>query len=66
MLAPTSAALLVESAAVLPADVVTLYRAFAAADAPVWLMGGWGIDALLGRQTRRHHDLDVLVEASGS
>ena len=24
-------------------------------------MGGWGVDALLGRQTRPHHDLDVLV-----
>ena len=48
----------------LPAVVISLYRAFAAADAPVWLMGGWGIDALLGRQTRSHHDLDVLVEVS--
>ena len=27
-------------------------------------MGGWGVDALLGRQTRPHHDLDVLVEVS--
>jgi lincosamide nucleotidyltransferase A/C/D/E len=24
-------------------------------------MGGWGVDALLGRQTRPHKDLDVLV-----
>jgi lincosamide nucleotidyltransferase A/C/D/E len=48
----------------LPADVISLYRAFAAADASVWLMGGWGIDALFGRQTRQHHDLDVLVEVS--
>jgi lincosamide nucleotidyltransferase A/C/D/E len=48
----------------LPADVISLYRAFAAADAPVWLMGGWGVDALLGRQTRPHHDLDVLVDLS--
>ncbi|WP_460467477.1 nucleotidyltransferase domain-containing protein [Calidifontibacter terrae] len=24
-------------------------------------MGGWGIDALIGRQTRAHHDLDLLV-----
>ena len=28
---------------------------------PVWLEGGWGIDALLGRQTREHDDLDVIV-----
>jgi lincosamide nucleotidyltransferase A/C/D/E len=27
-------------------------------------MGGWGVDALLGRQTRTHHDLDLLVNAS--
>ena len=31
---------------------------------PVWLDGGWGIDALLGRQTRPHHDLDILVRVS--
>jgi hypothetical protein len=23
--------------------------------------GGWGVDALLGRETRPHHDLDLLV-----
>jgi len=27
----------------------------------VWLDGGWGVDALLGRQTREHADLDVVV-----
>lgn len=27
-------------------------------------MGGWGVDALLGRQTRPHHDVDVLVEVA--
>jgi len=26
-----------------------------------WVVGGWGIDALLGRQTRPHKDLDVLL-----
>lgn len=26
-----------------------------------WVIGGWGIDALVGRQTRDHHDLDLLV-----
>jgi hypothetical protein len=29
---------------------------------PVWLDGGWGVDALLGRQTRPHDDLDILFE----
>jgi lincosamide nucleotidyltransferase A/C/D/E len=26
----------------------------------VWIAGGWGIDALVGRQTRDHRDLDLL------
>jgi lincosamide nucleotidyltransferase A/C/D/E len=30
----------------------------------VWLDGGWGVDALLGRETRAHHDVDVIVSAS--
>lgn len=27
----------------------------------VWLDGGWGVDALLGEQTRPHADLDIMV-----
>lgn len=27
------------------------------------IAGGWGVDALVGRQTREHRDLDVLVLA---
>jgi lincosamide nucleotidyltransferase A/C/D/E len=27
-------------------------------------MGGWGVDALVGRQTRPHHDVDLLVEVA--
>ena len=26
----------------------------------VWIAGGWGIDALLGEQTRPHRDLDLV------
>ena len=26
-----------------------------------WLEGGWGVDALLGEQTRPHDDLDLIV-----
>jgi lincosamide nucleotidyltransferase A/C/D/E len=26
-----------------------------------WVIGGWGVDALLGEQTREHHDLDLFV-----
>ena len=46
-----------------PDHVVSLYLALEADGIRLWLMGGWGVDALLGRQTRDHHDLDVLVEA---
>jgi lincosamide nucleotidyltransferase A/C/D/E len=28
----------------------------------VWLDGGWGVDALLGRATREHDDLDLVAE----
>jgi lincosamide nucleotidyltransferase A/C/D/E len=44
------------------AELVSLYRALSTANASVWLMGGWGVDALAGRQTRPHHDVDLLVE----
>ena len=27
----------------------------------VWLDGGWGVDALLGEQTRSHSDLDLIL-----
>ena len=42
-------------------DAVALYQRLTAADIPVWLTGGWGIDALLGEQTRPHKDLDVIL-----
>ena len=28
---------------------------------PVWIDGGWGVDALLGTQTRPHSDLDIII-----
>ncbi len=42
-------------------DVITIYQSLLAAGIQVWLSGGWGIDALLGEQTRPHKDLDVLI-----
>jgi lincosamide nucleotidyltransferase A/C/D/E len=30
---------------------------------PAWVGGGWGVDALVGRQTRPHADLDLAVGA---
>lgn len=32
-----------------------------AAGIDVWVEGGWGVDALLGQQTRAHDDLDLGV-----
>jgi len=29
---------------------------------PYWLAGGWGVDALVQRQTRRHKDIDIIIE----
>jgi lincosamide nucleotidyltransferase A/C/D/E len=29
-----------------------------------WLEGGWGIDALVGRQTRPHRDVDIDIDAT--
>jgi lincosamide nucleotidyltransferase A/C/D/E len=29
----------------------------------IWIDGGWGVDALLGRQTRPHRDLDIAIQA---
>jgi lincosamide nucleotidyltransferase A/C/D/E len=42
--------------------VVALYLRLQAVDIQIWLDGGWGVDALLGEQTRPHDDLDIVVE----
>jgi lincosamide nucleotidyltransferase A/C/D/E len=44
------------------ASVVALYRRLTDNGVPLWIEGGWGIDALLGEQTRPHDDLDIVVE----
>lgn len=31
---------------------------------PYWLEGGWGVDALVGRQTRPHRDLDIDIDVT--
>ncbi len=42
-------------------DAIQILQLLESNDIPVWLVGGWGIDALLGRQTREHKDLDILL-----
>lgn len=44
-------------------DVVSLLARLSAEDVRAWVAGGWAVDALLGRPTRRHHDLDLAVDA---
>jgi lincosamide nucleotidyltransferase A/C/D/E len=42
--------------------VVQLLRLFEQHGIEVVIDGGWGVDALLGTQTRRHTDLDIALE----
>jgi lincosamide nucleotidyltransferase A/C/D/E len=42
-------------------EVIALYQLLADHGIEVWLDGGWGIDALIGEQTRPHSDLDIAV-----
>lgn len=43
-------------------DVIGLYTQLDSFRIKIWLDGGWGVDALLGRQTRPHEDLDIVVQ----
>jgi lincosamide nucleotidyltransferase A/C/D/E len=45
-------------------DVVDIVTGLESAGVTVWLDGGWCVDALVGRQTRDHSDLDVAVARS--
>jgi lincosamide nucleotidyltransferase A/C/D/E len=42
-------------------DVQVILDQLDGAGLVVWLDGGWGVDALLGRQSRPHQDLDLVV-----
>lgn len=44
------------------ATVRALYSDLNRQDVTLWIDGGWGVDALLGVQTRPHGDLDVVVQ----
>ena len=43
-------------------DVLTVLSALEAQDVPFAVAGGWGVDALLERQTRAHDDLDIVID----
>ena len=43
------------------ADVVNFIQLCEQNDIEVYVDGGWGVDALLGKQTRTHGDLDIAL-----
>jgi lincosamide nucleotidyltransferase A/C/D/E len=43
-------------------EALAVLAALDAAGCRAWVAGGWGVDALGGRQTRPHRDLDLAVE----
>jgi lincosamide nucleotidyltransferase A/C/D/E len=43
-------------------DVRAVLQSLQSAGIRVWVDGGWGVDALIGRQTRPHQDLDLAME----
>ena len=45
-------------------QVLELLDAFDRAGIRVWIGGGWAVDAVVGRQTRDHGDLDLAVDAA--
>ncbi len=47
-------------------DAASLLKMFEDIGVDVWLDGGWGVDALLGYQTRSHNDLDIFIEKKNS
>jgi lincosamide nucleotidyltransferase A/C/D/E len=47
-------------------QVLAVLRALDTAGVRHWVAGGWGVDVLLGRQTREHRDVDVAVDVTAS
>ena len=43
-------------------DVISLYSELDSLGVKIWIDGGWGVDALLGKQTRPHKDLDIAID----
>jgi lincosamide nucleotidyltransferase A/C/D/E len=44
-------------------EVLGIVADLTEAGCSVWVAGGWGVDALVGRQTRLHRDLDLALDA---
>ncbi len=44
------------------ADVIDFYTKLENLGIKIWIDGGWAVDALLGKQTRPHADLDIVIQ----
>lgn len=42
-------------------DVISLYMDLENLGVRIWVDGGWGVDALLEKQSRLHKDLDIAI-----
>jgi lincosamide nucleotidyltransferase A/C/D/E len=42
-------------------DVVNILKLLRNKDIAVWITGGWGVDALIGYQSRPHNDKECLM-----
>lgn len=47
-------------------EVINLLKKIEHIGIEVWIDGGWGVDALLGQQTRQHNDIDIFVQKKDS
>ena len=48
------------------AELIRVLELLSSSGIEVWLDGGWGVDALLERQTREHDDLDLVAHLDDS
>jgi len=44
-----------------PLSVQEVFRLFSSFKIPWWIAGGWALDLFLGKQTREHLDIDILI-----
>jgi lincosamide nucleotidyltransferase A/C/D/E len=43
-------------------DVIEIYAELEQHGLRIWVDGGWGVDALIGKESRAHKDLDIAIQ----